>query len=889
MSKNNKLVIGILAHVDAGKTTLSEAFLYKNNVIRNAGRVDKGNTYMDSDEMEKRRGITIFSNEARFTRSTDGHERTYILLDTPGHTDFSPEMERTLIVLDYAILVISAPDGVTAQVRLLWKLLKHYKIPTFIFVNKMDQNGTDPAASLDNIKEALGSECINFSDDIFSDKLQEELAVCDDDLLSAYLEGTKVAKDDIRQLISTGKVFPVYFGSALKMEGVDELLEGLDKWASAKEYGEDFGCRVYKITHDSSGMRLTWVKLTGGVLKARSVIEELRDENDKPEKADQLRIYFAERFTSVPEIYPGEIAAITGLSTTYAGQGLGCEKSHEEKLLQPIMTSRLILPDGEDPYKAYRSLLTLGEEEPSLNIIYDEETRELTAQVMGVVQKEILRELILRRFGLKVDFGATKIIYKETIANTVEGVGHFEPLRHYAEVHLLLEPAERGSGLSFTSACSTDILALNWQRLILTHLEERRHRGVLTGSEITDMKISIITGRSHEKHTEGGDFRQATYRAVRQGLMMAESILLEPFMDFSLDIPSENLGRVLNDLDKMGASFFQPDMEGDTAFINGSAPAASLSDYPEKLAELSKGKGHITCSFKGYERCHNSEEVIASFNYDPELDLRNPSSSVFCSHGSGTIIPWYEVRDYMQVESPWKAAEGVEDTALKIKRPAPRSINVSEEELIAIFERTYGPIKKRSDKNTTAKTFNFNPGNKKPHKGKPRPEKEYLLVDGYNIIYSWEDLKRLSDGDIKAGRDRLMEILSNYAGISKERVILVFDAYKVPGGTEHIYKYHNIDVVFTAEAQTADLYIERTAHELQKNYGVTVATSDAVEQVIIYGSGALRLSARDLLERVIDAEREIRDEYLNNQRSGKNYMGDAIPGEIWDKLSEDNL
>ena len=885
MFKSDKLVIGILAHVDAGKTTLSEAFLYKNNVIRNAGRVDKGNTYMDSDEMEKRRGITIFSNEARFTRDTGVSERTYILLDTPGHADFSPEMERTLNVLDYAILVISAPDGVTGQVRLLWKLIKHYKIPTFIFVNKMDQDGTDISTSLENIKRELGSECINFTGDLSSDKLQEELAVCDDTLLTGYLEGSRVTEDEIRQLILNVKAFPVYFGSALKMEGVDNLLEGLDRWAIEKQYGEDFGCRIYKITHDNSGLRLTWIKLTGGSLKAKFVIDELQDENGKPEKADQLRIYLGDKFTSVTELFPGDIAAVTGLISTYAGQGLGFEKNREGGLLQPIMTTRIILPENEDPFKAYRSLLTLAEEEPSLNILYDEETKELTAQVMGVVQKEILQELILKRFNLKVGFGTTKIIYKETITNTVEGVGHFEPLRHYAEIHLLLEPAERGSGLTFTSNCSTDILALNWQRLVLTHLEERRHKGVLTGSEITDMKISIITGRAHEKHTEGGDFRQATYRAVRQGLMMAESILLEPFLDFSLDIPAENLGRVLNDLDRMGASFLPPDIEGDTAFINGSAPAASLSDYPEKLAELSKGQGHITCSLKGYERCHNPEEVIASFNYDPELDMRNPSSSVFCSHGSGTIIPWYEVRDYMQVESPLKLSEN-EANVPAVKRPAPRSINVSEEELIAIFERTYGPIKRHSENNTAPKTRNFSAPVKKPHKGKPRPEKEYLLVDGYNIIYSWDDLKKLSEGDIKAGRDKLMDILSNYAGISKERIILVFDAYKVPGGAERIYKYNNIDVVFTAEAQTADLYIERTAHELQKNYGVTVATSDAVEQVIIYGSGAIRLSARDLLERVINTEQEIRHEYLDNQKSEKTYIGEAIPQDIWDSLTD---
>ncbi len=870
MNGDPKLVIGILAHVDAGKTTLSEALLYKNNVIRTAGRVDKGNTYMDSDEMEKRRGITIFSNEARFTRPVDSFERTYILLDTPGHTDFSPEMERTLNVLDYTILVISAPDGVTGQVRVLWKLINHYRIPAFIFVNKMDQPGTDKASCLENIKHELGNACVDFSGEGFSDEIFEEIAVCDDSLLSAYLDGEPIKDADIRRLITEIKLFPVFFGSALKMEGIEELLNGLDKWTTDKVYGSDFGCRVYKITRDNSGQRLTWIKLTGGTIKARSLVDDLTDADGKPEKIDQLRIYSAERFTSVPEIYPGDIAAITGLSSTFAGQGLGFEKSHEEKLLQPIVTSKLILPEGEDPFKAYRTLLVLAEEEPSLNIIYDEASKELTAQVMGVVQKEILQELILKRFNIKVGFGPTKIIYKETIANTVEGVGHFEPLRHYAEVHLTLEPAERGSGLIFASDCSTDVLALNWQRLILTHLTERRHRGVLTGSEITDIKITLTTGRAHEKHTEGGDFRQATYRAVRQGLMMAESILLEPCLNFSLDIPADNLGRVLNDLERMGAHFTQPDLDGDTAFINGYAPAVSLNEYPERLAEFSKGQGHITCSFKGYEPCHNSGEVVASFNYDPEQDVRNPSSSVFCSHGSGTVIPWNEVRKYMQVESDWKPGE---ETVLKTapKQP-PHRTGVTEEDLIAIFERTYGPIKKRSFTDNGPKTVSSGSPVKKPHKGKPRPEKEYLLVDGYNIIHSWDELKELSDRDFKAARDRLMDILSNYAGFSKEHVILVFDAYKVEGGTEHYYRYHNIDVVFTAQAQTADLYIERTAHELQKNYGVTVATSDAIEQVIIYGAGSRRLSARDLLKNILETEELIKEEYIDNQLFEKNYL-----------------
>ncbi len=871
-------VIGIIAHVDAGKTTLSEAILYKSNVIRSAGRVDNGTSYMDTDEMEKRRGITIFSNEARFTRGTGETERTFILLDTPGHTDFSPEMERALNVLDYVILIISAPDGFTGQARLLMKLINHYHIPCFIFVNKMDQPGMDRTACLENIRAEAGSKCIDLSEGIESDEIREELAVCDDALLSSFLEGRRITEDDVRNMILELKVIPVYFGSALKLEGIDRLLDGIDKWTVCKTYGNDFGCRVYKITHDQNGQRLTHVKLTGGTLKARTVVPGLETPDGKPEKVDQLRLYSSEKYVSVQEVFPGDIVAVTGLISAGAGQGLGFEKDNEEKLLQPVMTSRIILPEKEDPFNTYRKLSSLAEEEPSLNIVYEEGSGELTARLMGTVQKEILRELILKRFGIKVDFSPAKVIYKETITNKVEGVGHFEPLRHYAEVHLILEPGERGSGIVTASDCPTDILALNWQRLIMTHLKEKRHLGVLTGSEITDIRITLSTGRAHEKHTEGGDFRQATYRAVRQGLMMAESLLLEPYLNFSMDIPSGDLGRVLNDLERTGARFSQPEMETDTAYINGSAPAIALNDYPEKLAGLTQGRGHITMSFKGYEPCHDPEEVIAARGYDPEQDIENPSSSVFCYHGSGTIIPWYEVRGHMQVESV-TYYEMKEKEEIAPRRNAVSS-NVSEADLMAIFERTYGPIKDRNYNKTEAKTVSHGPVKQKLHKGKPRPEKEYLLVDGYNIIYSWDDLKDLSGADLKAARDSLMDILSNYAGFSSKHVILVFDAYKVPGGTGHSLRYHNIDVVYTEQAQTADLYIEQTARELSKNYGVSVATSDAVEQVIIYGAGAHRLSARDLLSEIIDAEKAIKEEYLDKKQTEKNYLKQAIPKEL---------
>ncbi|MCR5627304.1 MAG: TetM/TetW/TetO/TetS family tetracycline resistance ribosomal protection protein [Lachnospiraceae bacterium] len=877
MNKNTKTVIGILAHVDAGKTTLSEAILYLTESIRSLGRVDKGNTFLDTNDMEKRRGITIFSREATFSIG----EREFVLLDTPGHADFSPEMERSLSVLDYALLLISAPDGVTAQVRVLWRLLNIYSIPTIIFVNKTDQFLGDKEALLSSIKAELSSSVVDFTQDMNSPETAEELAVCDEELLNAFLDGKKITDDDIRKLISERKLFPLFAGSALKMEKLDEFLSGLEKYTSMPVYPEKFAARVYKITHENS-VRLTWIKMLGGSLSAKTVLEDVKDEKDSAEKVEQLRIYSGDKFTPVQEVFAGDIVALTGLTGTFAGQGLGECESDPVRVLQPIMTVRIILPSGSDPFNSYRSLKVLSEEDPSLNIVYEEETGEIDAQIMGQVQKEILHETILNRFGLDVSFGPTKIVYKETIDGSVEGVGHFEPLRHYAEVHLMLEGSGPGSGLSFEADCPTDILAKNWQRLVLTHLQERKHRGVLTGSPITDMKITLVSGKAHLKHTEGGDFRQATYRAVRQGLMMAKSVLLEPFLDFVMELPQENLGRALTDLDKMGAVFEQPDSVNGRAIIKGYAPAVTLSEYPEELMAYTRGEGQLSNSFKGFYPCHNADEVIEKTGYDPEADLRNPSSSVFCSHGSGTVIPWYEVRDYMHIGSEWESEEPV-------SAPVKPAVSYSEEDLMAIFERTYGPIKEnRFNNNHERREVNFNKTKSpsKPYKGQKLPEKEYLLVDGYNIIYSWEDLKDLSKSDMKAARDKLMDILSGYAGFSKESVILVFDAYKVSGGVERIYKYHNIDIVFTAEAETADLYIEKTAHELKKNYAVTVATSDAVEQVIIYGAGAYRLSAKDLLERILQADRRIKEDYLDTQQSSKSFLGDVI-GEDVRKMTED--
>ncbi len=647
MTKQN-LILGILAHVDAGKTTLSEALLHITGAVRKAGRVDHKDAFLDTNEMEKERGITIFSKQARFTSSRENVERSYTLLDTPGHVDFSTEMERVLGVLDCAVLVISAADGVNGQVRVLWRLLDHYKVPTFLFVNKMDQDGADRAVLLSSIKKELSTKCVDvmpgsgpLSEQLAQGDVQEEIAVCDDALLNAYLEGEPVTNEQICRLTADRKLFPVLFGAALREQGVPALLECLDTLIQPPVYGDAFGARIFKITRDG-GARLTWMKLTGGRLSVKTPLAECTDEKGSPEKVEQIRFYSGSKYEARQEAVAGEVCAVTGLTRTRVGQGIGAEASGAEELLQPVLRCAVLLPPGEDLFKAYRSLRTLEEEDPTLHLTYDEEKKEITAQIMGQVQKEILQRMIRERLGLRVSFGEPSIIYKETIARAVEGVGHFEPLRHYAEVHLLLEPGVPGSGLVFENRCRADILAVNWQRLIMTHLEEKRHRGVLTGAEITDMKISLLTGRAHLKHTEGGDFRQATYRAVRQGLMMTESVLLEPFYSFRMEIPQESLGRALTDLQQMGASFTQPDLEDGRSVITGSAPVSRIANYAEQLAAYTRGEGQITCTLKGYEPCTNAEEIIAASGYDPELDLRNPPGSVFCAHGAGTPVPWYE-------------------------------------------------------------------------------------------------------------------------------------------------------------------------------------------------------------------------------------------------------
>ena len=913
MTKQN-LILGILAHVDAGKTTLSEALLHITGAVRKAGRVDHKDAFLDTNEMEKERGITIFSKQARFTSSRENVERSYTLLDTPGHVDFSTEMERVLGVLDCAVLVISAADGVNGQVRVLWRLLDHYKVPTFLFVNKMDQDGADRAVLLSSIKKELSTKCVDvmpdngpLSEQLAQGDVQEEIAVCDDALLNAYLEGEPVTNEQICRLTADRKLFPVLFGAALREQGVPALLECLDTLIQPPVYGDAFGARIFKITRDG-GARLTWMKLTGGRLSVKTPLAECTDEKGSPEKVEQIRFYSGSKYEARQEAVAGEVCAVTGLTRTRVGQGIGAEASGAEELLQPVLRCAVLLPPGEDLFKAYRSLRTLEEEDPTLHLTYDEEKKEITAQIMGQVQKEILQRMIRERLGLRVSFGEPSIIYKETIARAVEGVGHFEPLRHYAEVHLLLEPGVPGSGLVFENRCRADILAVNWQRLIMTHLEEKRHRGVLTGAEITDMKISLLTGRAHLKHTEGGDFRQATYRAVRQGLMMTESVLLEPFYSFRMEIPQESLGRALTDLQQMGASFTQPDLEDGRSVITGSAPVSQIANYAEQLAAYTRGEGQITCTLKGYEPCTNAEEIIAASGYDPELDLRNPPGSVFCAHGAGTPVPWYEVRERMHVDSGWrdpsdgpltgKAMLGYAEEDLweedmsygsagrtglragvrKAEKPASFSereakLFAEEDELRRIFERTYGPIKSRfsdeePDNGRSAKTWkrasrviSADPPDKRSHAARKATEKEYLLIDGYNIVFAWEDLRELATKDIMAARDKLIDLIVDFAGFRKEHVILVFDAYKVRGGRGEVIHVGGIDVIYTKEAETADLYIEKAAHELSKRYKVTVATSDAVEQVIIYGAGAYRMSAQNLLEELVLTKGMMREHY----------------------------
>lgn len=881
---------GIVAHVDAGKTTLSESILYTSGAIRKMGRVDHGDAFLDTYELERSRGITIFSKQALFSLG----DAQITLLDTPGHVDFSAEMERTLQVLDYAILLISGADGVQGHTLTLWKLLKRYQIPTFLFVNKMDQPGTDEKALMEELKKRLDGNCVDFSGDRDTQEWQEQLAMCDEILLERYLEEGSVEEGEISRLINERKLFPCFFGSALKMTGVQEFLQGLEKYIEMPEYPREFGAKVFKIARDSQGNRLTYMKITGGSLKVKTVLRGQKDGEDREEKVDQIRIYSGEKYEMVNEAFAGMVCAVTGLTFTYPGQGLGREAASDMPLLEPVLTYQIQLPPECDVHKMLLNLRQLEEEEPLLHIVWNEELGEIHAQVMGEVQIEILKSLIKERFGVVVDFGSGNIVYKETIKTPVEGVGHFEPLRHYAEVHLLLEPGEPGSGMQFYTDCSEDELDKNWQRLILTHLEEKEHRGVLTGSPITDMRITLAAGRAHLKHTEGGDFRQATYRAVRQGLRKAESVLLEPYYDFRLEVPADMIGRGMADIQRMCGEFQPPQIEGETAVLTGFAPVITMRDYQNEVISYTRGMGRLFCTLKGYFPCHNQEEVVQAFCYDPEADLENPTGSVFCAHGAGFVVNWDQVEEYMHVESglllePVERQPEPVEVRKKTWKEERDAYQATEKELEEIFTRTYGPIRSRVGeedlprrsvkgwKRSHARMDNTSSSyvGRTKNRNTP-PEKEYLLVDGYNIIFAWEDLKDLADANIDAARDKLTDMLCNYQGYKKCTLILVFDAYKVKGNPGSVQKYHNIHVVYTKEAETADQYIEKTVHEIGRKNHVTVATSDRLEQVIILGQGGTRMSARELREDMELVAGQIREETGKRQMSDKNYLFDGL-------------
>ena len=870
-----KITIGILAHVDAGKTTLSEAMLYTSGNIKKLGRVDHQDAFLDTFSLEKERGITIFSKQARF----EWKNVSYCLVDTPGHVDFSTEMERTLQVLDYAILVVNGTDGVQGHTETLWKLLRNYQIPTFLFVNKMDLHGKSKEELLGEIQEQFSENCISFMEADKNQSFYEEVAMCDETVLENYMEMGMITEQEIGELIRQRKLFPCFFGAALKLDGVEMFMDAMSSLVQEKTYLEKFGARIYKIARDEQNTRLTYMKITGGNLKVKESI--LGCSNDKngdvvewEEKVNQIRLYSGEKYTTVNEIYAGEICAVTGLTRTLPGQSLGADSTKIEQVLQPVLTYKVELEEGIDPIVAYRKIVILEEEDPQLHIIWNEQLKEIHMQLMGEVQIDILKEMIKERFNLLVEFGDGNIVYKETIDSVVEGVGHFEPLRHYAEVHVILEPGEQGSGMQFDVQCSEDKLDKNWQRLVYTHFEEREHIGVLTGSVLTDMKITLVAGRAHNKHTEGGDFRQATYRAIRQGLKKAKSVLLEPYYAFTLVVPAEQLGRAMNDVQRMSGAFEVPDTGQEYTVLKGKAPVSEMRDYLKEVNAYTHGKGTLTCEVAGYFPCHNQEEVIEKIGYDSESDLENPTCSVFCAHGSGFLVPWDEVEQYMHVESVLEKIEEVEEINPITSVNRSGSVEQNEAELEKIYLREFGSRKKRFDdygnvyySQEERKTLP-KPPKEKEYAGDPKYQKktkvskqqnEYLLVDGYNIIFSWEELRSLARENLDAARMKLLEIMCNYQGYRGIQVIVIFDAYKVKGGMGSVEQYQNIHVVFTKEAETADMYIEKVTHEIGKKYKVTVATSDGTEQVIIMQQGAYRMSAADLKSSVDWVNEQISD------------------------------
>ena len=844
-----QIVTGILAHVDSGKTTLSEAMLYRAGMLRRLGRVDHGDAFLDTNEIEREKGITIFSKQAILNIG----DSVFTLLDTPGHVDFSAETERTFSVLDYAVLVVSGSEGVQNHTETLWALLKRYNVPVFIFVNKMDISAFDRAELMRELSEKLSDNCVDFTDRA---ALAESAATATERLMNEYLDTDDVSDAALTEAIRERSLFPCFFGTALRVEGVDEFLTALDRYTVMPEYPDKFGAKVFKITTDDSGARLTHMKITGGTLKAKTVISYTSQDNEEiSEKADRIRIYNGEKFTVTEVVSAGAVCAVTGLGATYPGQGLGIERDSSSPVLEPVLTYRADILDNTDVETALKNLQTLEVADPQLHVIWNDQLSEIHIQLMGEVQLEVLRRIISERFDMTVDFSHGSVAYRETIASTVEGVGHFEPLRHYSEVHLILEPLPRGSGLKFVSKCSEDSLDKNWQRLILTHLREKTHLGVLTGSPITDMKITLASGRAHKKHTEGGDFRKATYRAVRHGLMYAENVLLEPMYSFRLEVPTSNVGRAMTDLQQIGAEFSQPALMGEFSVLTGTAPVSGMRGYYTELTAYTAGRGKLFCNVSGYGECHNAEEVIAARGYDPEADIANTPDSVFCAHGAGFLVKWDEVYKYMHLESalaPEKKAEESAARAAEYVRAA-----ASDEELMRIFEKTYGTIKVNNN-NAAIK--------RKKMESAPRPRKKlpqpggplYVLVDGYNIIFAWDDLKKAAEDNLDLARELLINRLCNYRGYMNCELILVFDAYKVKGNPGSVERVHNINVVYTKEAETADAYIEKVSHELAKKYRVRVATSDNLEQIIILGGGAVRVSASEFRQEVEQAEEEIR-------------------------------
>ena len=848
-----KLVLGILAHVDAGKTTLSEAILYKTGAIKKPGRVDHASSFLDTDAQERERGITIFSSQATFTLGD--YEVT--LVDTPGHVDFSAEMERTLGILDLAVIVVSATDGIQAHTETLRMLTAKYKIPTFVFVNKMDLADLRLISPASMVREGYSDKCVDFRQSFDGDAARDQLATCSEEMLSAVIDGSPITDSMILRAVSDCALFPAFFGSALKMTGIDELLAGIAKYAPSPEYGDDFAARVFKITRDAQGNRLTHMKITGGCLRTKDVIGD----GDDAEKVEQIRIYSGAKFTAVGEAAAGTVCAVVGPEKTYSGEGLGSEASSFAPVIEPVLTYRMNIGDGVNVYDAFVRLKALEDEDPELHLIWSERTHEIHVSLMGRIQIEVLTRTIAERFGMNVTFDAGSIVYKETVRGSTEGVGHFEPLRHYAEVHLILEEAERGSGLTFTSDCPEEVLAPNWQRLILTHLNEKTHLGVLTGSPITDMKITLAAGRAHPKHTEGGDFRQATYRAVRHGLMNAESVLLEPVYDFKIELPAENLGHAMSDITRLYGTCEPQENDSQTAVLTGSAPVSTFADYAVELAAYTKGRGRLTVKNGGYVECHNAEEVIRSKVYDAEADVRNTPDSVFCANGSGFVVNWRDVPEYMHIESVLRQKPKSDDEAYYV-RQSPKDyseIKATDKELEEIFERTYGPIKKRIIKDVPeiVTEIKENP-KKKPVRSAP-PLPEYLLIDGYNIIYAWDDLSKIAKSSFELARKMLIDVISNYQGYKKTKMIIVFDAYKVAGGRGSIERYGDLTVIYTKEAETADAYIERATYELSRKYRVRVATSDYQEQLIVLGNGAVRLSAAELRDEISSANAEIKE------------------------------